>query len=179
MKKKKCMCKKIEKIDNNVMSWRFAMCVSCACKCKGENFDDLYKSSQNCQELRHRIVHPTTRLHIIGKFSAAVDYINACRMFSLKHYMDARYYIEEAIIKSCARENKLNVFVNENATVLLEKINNKEDISEMKFPVILTLSEILAKSENFTIEYKTRKTYTEPIINHMNKLEKKTKKNRL
>ena len=154
MDKKICMCNEIEKIDNIVMSWRFAMCVSCACKCKGESFDDLYESSNYCNEQCHSIIHPTTSLHITGKFSAAVAYINACRMYFLKHYMDARYYLEEAILKSCAKENKVNAFVSSISTVLLSKINEMGDISKIQFPSILTLSEILATSENFTFKNK-------------------------
>ena len=170
MDKKKCMCNEIEKIDNTVMSWRFAMCISCACKCKGESFDDLYESSNSCNEQCHSIIYPTTSLHITGKLSAAVAYINACRMYFLKHYMDARYYLEEAILKSCARENKVNAFVSSISTVLLSKINEMGDISKIQFPSILTLSEILATSENYTFQNKKCSKYKRPIGNDMNTL---------
>ena len=173
MDKIKCVCNKIEEIDNIIMAQRFSMCISCACQCKGESFDDLFESSNYCHEQRHRIIHNTTRLHINGIFSSAVDYINACRMFSQQHYIDAKYYLEDAILKSCARENKLNNFVYQNSKVLLSKIKEREDKSEFQFPCILTLSEILAKSENFTIDNKKCKTYIGPIIDHMNKLDKK------
>ena len=93
-------------------------------------------------------------------------------MFLLQHYIDARYYLEEAILKSCARENKLNAFVSSISTVLLSKINEKEDISEIKFLYILIVSEILAKSENYTIKNKKCKTYTRPIINNISSLDK-------
>ena len=165
--KNNCICNEIEKIDNTVLSWRFSMCITCAYQCKGENFDDLYESSNNCHKERHKIIHSTTRLHIQGKFSAAVDYINACRMFFLKNYMDTRYYLEEAILKSCARENKLNAFVRDYSTALLSKINKKEKISENQLPDILTLSEILAKSENCTLGNKISKKNKQPLINQL------------
>ena len=57
MDKKKCVCKKIEEIDNIIMAWRFSMCITCAWQCKGESFDDLFESSNYCHEQRHRIIH--------------------------------------------------------------------------------------------------------------------------
>ena len=176
---KRCVCNKIEEIDNIIMAWRFSMCITCACQCKGESFDDLYESSNNCHKQHHKIIHSTTRLNIIGKFSAAVDYINACRMFSLKHYMDARYYLEQAILKSCANQNKLSVFVSENSKLLLGKINEKEEISENTLPDILTLSEILTRSENFTFEKEIKRKYQGRFINLMKTSTKKQKNKKL
>ena len=135
------------------------MCVSCACKCKCESFDDLYEASNNCLQQRHKIIHPTTKLNISGKYSGAVDYINACRMFVLKHFIEARYFLEQAMLKSCARENKLNEFIRENSKVLLGIIKEKQDISENQIPVILTLTEILARSENYTYKNQISNKY--------------------
>ena len=97
-------------------------------------------------------------------------------MFVLQNYMEARYYLEDAILKSCSRENKLNIFVSENSKVLLCKINAKEHISEYELPNILTLSEMLDISKNFTFKSKVNSKYERAKFNRSKTLYKKKKK---
>ena len=65
------------------------MCVHCAYTCKGESLYDLCLSSNSCKDKNHKLSLRTTILKGYGKFTAAIEYINATIQIQVKSYLEA------------------------------------------------------------------------------------------
>ena len=142
----------IENIDVTVLSWRYAMCIKCAMNCKGITLYDLFLSSNCCKEKHHKLSKRTCLLKGIGKFTAAVEYINATRKFNVNEYFEAKYHAKCAVQKSSQYKDNLNIHVNKLAKNLLEQINRGES-KEQSIPYF-TLTELIVFSNKHKHEKK-------------------------
>ena len=135
------------------------MCIKCAMLCKGETLYDLYKSSNCCRENNHPVSNRTSELKGFGRFSAAVDYINATRKINTNDIYEAKYYAQTAIKISNKFRDNLNISIKKLALNLLNEI--KRGKKDSKSFTYFTLSELIifsnkkssgTKTEEFVIK---------------------------